>query len=991
MNRSFSYGGLLRTASLLGLASAFSCDSANVFPQQEVTTDRCDQVEFCCDPDPAFLRMRWEPRFVVLAPGQKRKARLVVDPDFCAPTEVTFTPDNVQVVSTPSGGAIDYGQPIVEIELQGLDKGVAHVQPSLMRDGADLCPSDKDTRAKWCPALEVEVMDATKPACTAEHNVATAEVAPGAGPLQGENSLGGASIELPAGADEQTAPSVVWTVGAFDAGIECADDIVPTGYTAMGPAVRFTSTDRVFPRELPVSIPVNPALLPDKARWRHLRVAYQGPRFREPRAISVTDPRVEKIADGSYRLRFKTHRFGTYQAIVKPQAGATRARRITHRAIVGVSMGGVGAAQIGLRHHHLFDVVAALGGPVDWTWMLGHIEQNQVGGFRSIPPGTQVADIQLQKTACTTTSQCASDETCVAGGCTLLPPVDEPYEHAATYDNWWYEPNDVGNGSDFARRDYTQMFRDIALVYGNPLGYNPLALNLPAGVDPDHPSQTGAHDGGVCKIFVKPYDGPDKELQEQLWNTCPLERCANQQTLTGYYDDEYNPDGTFPVITYCDGSPQDEALSPYASSWSARGNDWPAEVGLAVDYNNNGVRDELEPVIKSGHERWDDWGTDQTPSVIEPGYGPNNLDPSGDDYDPQFNPTGTEGDGRYQEGEPFDDDGLDGVPGTAASPYDFGEGDGVFTASPGWQRFWDYDPRGMTRGWSDLPDAPLDDAALARVDLWTDGGIRDLFNFYLPARHLAGAFQARGRAATSFSKFFWMPGLDPALPNEFNPAHTIWEEMQDVVLARYGEEEPTAEDLAEGTGMHVGTVNEIFQRIQSSLYFIASRWPDAPRTQVVGAVEKPAEGVDPCEVDGTCRFTFTSSFGRSGPVSVNLPPGYAHADLQSRRYPVLYLLHGYGMEPADLEATIVILRNWMNQNTDSQASRLAKMIVVYPDGRCRWKTEGDPESAECIRGNFYADSLRPEGGQIDAWFLELADYIDQRFRTMGEATIEWPE
>ena len=74
-----------------------------------------------------------------------------------------------------------------------------------------------------------------------------------------------------------------------------------------------------------------------------------------------------------------------------------------------------------------------------------------------------------------------------------------------------------------------------------------------------------------------------------------------------------------------------------------------------------------------------------------------------------------------------------------------------------------------------------------------------------------------------------------------------------------------------------------------------------------------------------------------------------------------------------------------------QASRLAKMIVVYLDGRCRWKTEGDPESAECIRGNFYADSLRPEGGQIDAWVLELADHIDQRFRTMGEATIEWPE
>jgi hypothetical protein len=185
----------------------------------------------------------------------------------------------------------------------------------------------------------------------------------------------------------------------------------------------------------------------------------------------------------------------------------------------------------------------------------------------------------------------------------------------------------------------------------------------------------------------------------------------------------------------------------------------------------------------------------------------------------------------------------------------------------------------------------------------------------------------------------------------------------------------------------VGTIPELAKRIQSALYFIDSRWPDAPRALVEASQEDPAEGADSCEVAGTCTFDFTASDGRTGPVGVNLPPGYGHKTQQNVRYPVVYMLHGYGMTPEDLQAAIVIVANWMNGTSDSQASRMGKAILVYVDGRCRIGDDG----AECIRGTFFADSLRQDGPQMDTWWRELVDHIDQRFRTMPETTVEWTE
>ena len=73
--------------------------------------------------------------------------------------------------------------------------------------------------------------------------------------------------------------------------------------------------------------------------------------------------------------------------------------------------------------------------------------------------------------------------------------------------------------------------------------------------------------------------------------------------------------------------------------------------------------------------------------------------------------------------------------------------------SPGRQNFYAYDPHALVNGQSDIHSTPLDDEALARLDVWLDGGNRDLFNSYPAARHLAGTFVGRDRDTVALSEF----------------------------------------------------------------------------------------------------------------------------------------------------------------------------------------------------------------------------------------------
>lgn len=968
--------------------------------------------DVCTPPtNPEVMVLRFEPARVFVPPCAEgatdcveREVSVVFDPDVCEPLPVTFTSDDPSVAVAPAPASFDLYKPLVKVKIRGgTTPGATHVVATTPL-GLATSTSTLST------SIEVVTLDPALPTCA---GTAADDLLAGGDVLLGEGGLAGASIGLPTGADAPNQGSFLWSVEPFAADLTCGVDLTPEGYLALGPAITFGPESLAFRRDVPLSVPINPARMPAAARLRHLEVVYSGPKFQAPRPVAVSDVRFEQVG-GHWALRFQAPRLGTYQAVVRSDAGTdTFQRRLTHRAVIGVSMGGGGTSLFGMRHHDLFDVLAPLGGPVDWTWMLDHIEKNHMAGFRPIAPGTQLADIQLVPTPCSTDAECAADESCLGvtdeapGKCRLLPIADEPYEHASSFNTWWVEFPRNGTGGSFPRREYAQIFRDLALMFGNPNGENlsPGAEHLPAGVRPDDPSVLGDHQNGECVVWVDPLDPPDvteeeEQQQKDIANSCPLERCANTLTLQGYFDDEYNPDGAFPVITVCDGSPQREELSPYANTWTPEGNDYPLEVALAVDYNGNGVRDELEPVIRAGHEPWRDTGVDGVPSDQEPGYAPGvNDDPNGDDYDAQYNPTGTEGDMRRQEGEPFDDVGLDGVPGTPQQPpggwmqpgdgYDVGEGDGVFTVSRGLQQFWDVDSHSVVRQFSTPPGGDFDDEALSRIDLWTDGGTRDLFNFAVDATHLTGTFAARGRRLAYMSSFTQLPGLDPNDPNQYAPGRAVWEDLPGIVFQRYGKNEPNAVDIENGSGQHVGTALEIAARLQSALYFIGSRWDDPMlMTQVEESAADPDPSASQCEIEGNCTFEFESTFGRSGVVTVTLPPGYASAKQQDRSYPVIYMLHGYGQTPDDLGAAIVFLRNWMNSPATGMASRLPKAILVYVDGRCRVGADG---KAECIRGSFFTDSPREGGLQNESWWLELMDYVDTNYRTMPEATVPWTE
>jgi hypothetical protein len=960
---------VLACVALVGVLFLTSCEDGESTapttqpdPTQTLTDPQPGPGETCEPPEAQYVHFYFSPPEVIVAPGQTRHVTLRVEPEVCHRTPLRFSVEQEGVIDVPKAVDLTYGGMEVSFDIVGKSSGTVKLN-------VGMSASDGELNA----VLPVLVQEPTIPTCSGKVSgkVNPGQVVGGTGDVSGSSIGLQANADMPAQATEQGftyKTPVMWPVSAFDATIECADDGIPAGYKALGPAIKFGPETTSFPREIPLVIPIQPAALPAKARMRHVRVAYHSPAFPKPRVVPVADVALvaNSASPSGYVLSFAAPRLGTYQAVVKDGAGEkTFRRRLTHRAIVGVSMGGGGSAQLGFRHHDKFDVIAPLGGPVDWTWMLTHIEKNHIAGF--FP----------------------NDGTTVPTGFPELPKTTDPYEHASSFNAWWYEYPRNGNGGSFSRREYLQIFRDLSLMYGNPNSENsiPGAQNLPRGVDPTNPAVSGTHPSDECVVWVDPISGhPDEAKQKELDAQCAAERCKSPMVFpTGYYDDEFNPKGTWPVITVCDGSPQDKQSSPYANQWSENGNNYPLEVGLAVDYNGNGKRDANEPILRQGHEPFQDVGTDGLASKDEPGYQPGvNEDPAGDDYNAQYNPTGTEGNGRHEDGEPFSDFGLDGVPNTASSPYDIGEGDGKYTEAAGLRRFWTNDSHSILHNWQDPPGGPMTDEALSRIDLWTDGGTRDLFNFAVAGQHLTGAFAARGRGVNYYTDFSKLP---LGTGNGFLPQTIRWEDVPGGVLLRYGPIDPTSQQLINGDGQHVGTVNDIASRLQSALYFISSRWPDAPRGLFSGSREDPVEGAKDCEVQGSCTFAFKDSRGREGPVTVNLPPGYSHKLLQHVRYPVIFMLHGYGQTPEDLGAAIIFLANWMNSSLDSTANRLSKAIMVYADGRCRIDPSG---KAECIRGSFFADSPRENGGKLESWFLELMGEIDKRYRTMPEETVDWP-
>lgn len=105
------------------------------------------------------------------------------------------------------------------------------------------------------------------------------------------------------------------------------------------------------------------------------------------------------------------------------------------------------------------------------------------------------------------------------------------------------------------------------------------------------------------------------------------------------------------------------------------------------------------------------------------------------------------------------------------------------------------------------------------------------------------------------------------------------------------------------------------------------------------------------------------------PVSIYLPPGYATSS--SRRYPSIYLLHGF---TGHIETWTtghyqeMNLRDVMDELIRAKA--VPPMIVVVPNG---WNA---------YLGSFYANSTST-GGWEDAIAQELVAFVDQKYRTLA--------
>lgn len=1008
MKRAAHWGFLV----LVG-AMAHGCNSSP--PPTPVQPALLQPGEYCdSNVTKDSLVLRFDPPTLVVATGDWRPVKLVAAPDLCDPLTATFSGADPNVVQAPSTASLDYANPSFGFTVRGgMTAGKTTLTVTAQR-ALDSAPATatlaievKDPKGTTCDPMP----SGTPP--TADSGMLALSAS--ATTIQGTGALSAASLSVPPGAFARTDE---FGLAPFSADIATTGDLAHDAAgnpSAIGWAVRFTPMDKTWlthtlRRELDFAIPVFPQCVPSAARMRHLQVLYSGPRATHPRIVTVANPRMEELPSGDWVLRFSSPWFGSYQAAFAPDAGTKHTKRhLTHRAVLGISMGGGGAASFGLRHHDQFDVVGPLGGPSSYTWWLWYIQQFKLGGFCPV-----------------------SNPNCPKYAPNLYP-IDEPIAHTEDYDHWFFQAG-AGAGGNFDRTYLVQGSEDLSLMMGNPNGQNadPAIPFMMPGPKASDPFVHGTVSNVDCSVTINPigpngFDPPDvamqvmkTEMQQQLvQQECLLSRCDPKNVWIApkpYYDANFNPDGTRQVISYCDGNSMGTA--PYEDDWlpPAPGHEIPVNMALAVDSNKNGLRDEGEPIIRQGTEPWDDTGVDGVADAMEPFYDPVlNPDPHQDDYDPQINPGGTEGDHYYEKGEPFRDWGVDGVQNTPQQKdggYDVGEGDGVFTMAPGLTNFYGSDGDALVRQRMPPASAPLDDDALARIGAWSDGGIRDMLNFESSARHFQGAIASRLgadgtplRSTALYFGFEQLPGQDPKNPDAFSPSTLLWDDIVDAPSLRYGSLDATQAMVANGDGQHVGTASQIVDRLLSAFYFTAHAWPDAPHFQAQAADTDPTDpgfnvetttqnelGIE-CEIQGVCDKIFTGpKTQRTGPVAIVLPPGYALAALQARnvRYPVVYVLHGYGQDPRDLQATAAITGEYMAGSLESAATRLASAILVYVDGRCRI----DPVTMvpECIRGTFFLNGVRTVSGhpiaRLDDWFEEVMQYIDQNYRTMGPSVVD---
>ena len=480
-------------------------------------------------------------------------------------------------------------------------------------------------------------------------------------------------------------------------------------------------------------------------------------------------------------------------------------RCFTWRAVAGVSMGGGTSGRVGFRHPELWDVVGLIGTPLaDSEFLLRSLSENHFGGFcdlehleQLLADGVDLDDKDNPAVFCGVHDvfPLIDGKQAVPG---FLPAVAGSDCAMFRSDfNHWYRGPEAGRGGGFSRNDLIEILHDVVAAFGNPFYYNPASAYFPPGVTDDW--YLSANDADPAARTA--------------------EMCAAPQVLQGVYNREFNPDGNYPVITFCDGntaSGDDADAGDYDPL--DRGRPTPFEFLLAVDLNNNGRRDYGEPVLINNEERFVDCGSD--------GICDGDVGDTDDNWDPNTNPGGTEHNGRLDDGEAFDDDGLDGVPGTS----DFGEDNGVFDRSPTLDALAVDSPAALYKH--------VSSQQAARLDVWMDAGVRDHLNTAQVSNSLYAELVAKVPGAVDYNGFTELP-VDPGYTGSteqfqyYIPDYSR-DAMGQIAYLRYGDASICPDsDARNGDGNHVGT-GDVASRIFTLFSFLSQRMPAQGRNVAFG-------------------------------------------------------------------------------------------------------------------------------------------------------------
>ena len=556
-------------------------------------------------------------------------------------------------------------------------------------------------------------------------------------------------------------------------------------------------------------------------------------------------------------------------------------RLFTYKVIMGVSMG-ANAVTIASHYPDRFDVIGAMGGYVDFRYLTHVVAYFLLGGFC---PMEQILD----------NLDSIDDPTNPNVFCGPVKPT-MPYEWEWSFNKFHYD----NSGGHWGREFYFDIIEGFQFAAGNMLYNNEEHPLLPPGISLD------------------------------WWNN-ELDKCAHPAVVSYPYNinKEYNPEGKYNLITFCDGDTVEcdesslECLEKKGAYEPDKPHHVPVRFLLAVDYNGNMKRDYGEPVVVNAMERFEDVGTDGCPDPFEDGKGGcsetrvanQGDDPNHDNFDLMKNPGGTEGDFEYEEGEPFEDFGLDGVPETVSGFKDYGEGDGVFTMHPNLEALFGQDARTFFRR------APLE--TLKRMTFYFDGGIRDAIHAIPVMMHLSNALKLRGIEVREYDDF-------TATDNSILPCATCDDyitRLKDIdvsprifgrnIFVRYGDPNASEQAILQGDGKHVGLVCQILNRVATFIYMALNRLPN-PIIKNDG------------DIGGTVINTSLWSDALQNRVrySVALPPGYDYEENKDEYYPLVIFLPGHGVGASDMIQSSLLFSALMGQGV------LPRFILLAPEGQC---------------------------------------------------------